>query len=441
MDASTDTSVPETAKQASEARARWAWVEASVWTDRMLAALENGVKGGCWYSLMDKVYAERTLRAAWRRVARNRGSHGVDGVSVERFAARAEEYLRELSAELENGSYRAEAVRRVSIPKSGGGERPLGIPAVKDRVVQAALKMVMEPIFEHEFVEHSYGFRPGRSCRDALREVEGLLRSGRVWVVDADLQSYFDTIPHAALLERVGERISDGRVLSLIQQFLQQEVLAGLSRWTPTKGSPQGAVVSPLLANLYLHVLDLEMVQSGYRMVRYADDFVVLCESEAEAQAALLQVQRWVEGAGLALHPDKTHVGNCLRAGEGFEFLGYRFEGGRRYVRRKSLKAFKDKIRSKTVRSRGSSMKQIVAELNPLLRGWLAYFKHAHAPLFGRLDSFIRRRLRSILCKQRKLSYAHHRSLSNHRRWPNAYFAGLGLFTLQAGHLSASQSR
>jgi len=441
VDASTDARVPERARQASEIRARWAWVEASVWTDRMLAALENGVKGGCWYSLIDKVYSERTLWAAWQRVKRNGGSHGVDGVSVARFAGQEEKYLRELSAAVKNGSYRAEAVRRVHIPKNGGGQRPLGIPAVKDRVVQAALKMVIEPIFEREFAEHSHGFRPGRSGKDALREVDGLLKSGHVWVVDADLQSYFDTIPHDRLLARLGERIGDGRVLSLVQQYLEQDVLSGTARWTPTQGSPQGAVISPLLANVYLHALDVEMAQSGYRMVRYADDFVVMCESEEKAQAALAQVREWVEGAGLALHPDKTHVGNCLREGEGFEFLGYRFEGGRRYVRRKSLKGFKDKIRRTTGRSRGVSMNQIVAELNPLLRGWFAYFQHAHPATFGTLDAFIRRRLRSILCKRHGMSYKYHRSRLIHRRWPNAYFAELGLFTLKAAHASASQSR
>jgi RNA-directed DNA polymerase len=407
----------------------------------MLAALENGVQGGKWYSMLDKVYAPGTLVAAWEQVKRNRGSHGVDGVSIARFESQVERYLLELHEAVKAGSYRPLAVRRVYIPKSGGGQRPLGIPAIKDRVVQAALKLVIEPIFEREFAERSYGFRPGRGCKDALREVDELLKEGRVWVVDADLKSYFDTIPHAPLLHQVGERISDGRVLDLIERYLGQDILDGLERWSPAAGTPQGAVLSPLLANLYLHPLDRQMAEAGYRMVRYADDFVVLCTSEDQARAALEKVRDWVTEAGLTLHPDKTHVGNCLREGGGFEFLGYRFEGGKRGVRKKSLKALKDKVRARTGRSRGDSMSKIVAELNPMLRGWFEYFKHAQGNVFGTLDAFIRRRLRGILCKQNKLTYYFHRSKRIHQRWPNAYFAQLGLFTLKGARLAASQSR
>ncbi|HEX2260620.1 MAG TPA: group II intron reverse transcriptase/maturase [Candidatus Binatia bacterium] len=433
--------VPEKATQGAEAHRRdWSWVEASVWNEHMLAALENGVKGGRWFSLIDKVYRAETLRAAWQKVKANAGAAGVDGQSVERFAARAEMYLGELSTALKRGTYRPQPVRRVEIPKGGGKYRPLGIPVVKDRIVQTALKFVLEPIFEREFLKMSYGFRPGLGCKDALREVEQLLREGYTFVVDADLRSYFDTIPHARLLERVEEKVSDGRVLELIEAFLKQDIVKEMERWRPTGGTPQGAVISPLLANLYLHPLDCQMQQKGYRMVRYADDFVVLCQTAETAQAALEEVRRWVEQNGLSLNVDKTHVGDCRQQGQGFEFLGYRFEAGRRWVRKKSLTAFRDRIRMRTKRTRGDSLAKIVADLNPTLRGWFNYFKHAHPMTFKRLDSFVRRRLRAILRKHEKrpgLGICR----DDHQRWPNTFFAAQGLFTMDAAWKLASQSR
>ena len=295
----------------------------------------------------------------------------------ERFAAQAERYLRELQDDLKDGSYRPNPVKRVEIPKGDGRTRPLGIPTVKDRIVQTALKLVIEPIFEVQFRPGSYGFRPGRSCKDALREVDRLLKEGYTHVVDADLKGYFDSIPHDRLMALVAGSISDGRVLSLIEGFLQQDIMTDMARWQPTTGTPQGAVISPLLANLYLHPLDLLMEQSGWRMVRYADDFVILCRTEAEARAALRQVEAWVAANGLTLHPDKTRVGDSRQPGQGFEFLGYRFEAGRRLVRKKSLKALKDKVRARTIRSRGDSLERIIGDLNPMLRGWFGYFKHA----------------------------------------------------------------
>jgi RNA-directed DNA polymerase len=328
----------------------------------------------------------------------------------------------------------------VEIPKGPGQTRPLGIPAVKDRIVQTALKRVIEPIFENEFHDTSYGFRPGRGCKEALREVDQNLKAGYTHVVDADLKSYFDSIPHDRLMSRAEERISDGRVLELIRAYLKQDVMHGLERWTPTGGTPQGAVISPLLANIYLHPLDLLMASKGYRMVRYADDFVVLCRTEEEAEAALVEVRAWVEGNGLTLHPDKTRVGNCLEAGQGFDFLGYRFEAGRRWVRKKSLTALKDKLRSKTGRTRGVSLKSIIEELNPILRGWFGYFKHAHRTVFRVLDGFIRRRLRALLRKREKRP-GFGRCHADQKRWPNAYFAEHGLFTLSGAHALASQSR
>ena len=433
--------VPGVATQGAEAHRRdWTWAEASVWNERMLAALGNGVKGGKWFSLIDKVYRAETLKEAWQKVAANGGAAGVDGQSVKRFAAQAEMYLKELSVALERGTYRAMAVRRVEISKGGGKHRPLGIPVVKDRIVQTALKFVLEPIFEREFLGMSYGFRPGRGCKDALREVEGWLKEGYTFVVDADLRSYFDTIPHARLMERVKEHVSDGRVIELIEAFLQQDIIKDLERWTPSGGTPQGAVVSPLLANIYLHALDCQMKQKGYRMVRYADDFVVLCRSAEQAQAALAEVKAWVEGNGLSLNVEKTHVGDCRQEGQGFEFLGYRFEAGRRWVRRKSLKAIRDRIRMRAKRTRGDSLARIIADLNPTLRGWFNYFKHAHPMTFSGMDGFVRRRLRAILRKQEKRP-GMGRCRDDHQRWPNKFFATQGLFTMVTARELASQSR
>jgi RNA-directed DNA polymerase len=406
----------------------------------MVSALDNGVKGGCWYSLMDKVERPRTLKCAWATVKARRGAAGVDGMSIERFERHSERYLGELEAALKAGTYRPEAVKRVEIPKGHGRTRPLGIPAVKDRIVQTALKMTIEPIFEAQFLKTSYGFRPGRGCKDALRAVDRHLKGGATWVVDADLKSYFDTIPHQALLARVRESISDGRLLALIEAFLKQDILAGMKRWSPRAGTPQGAVISPLLANLYLDRLDKLLADKGYRMVRYADDFLVLCDSEAEAQAAKALIAEWSAANGLTLHPEKTHVGDCTQAGQGFEFLGYRFEAGRRWVRKASLDRLKERVRTATKRTRGQSLERIVVELNPVLKGWFGYFQHADPWVFNRLDGFVRRRLRALLRTQAKRP-GFGRCYNDHRRWPNAFFAEAGLFTLTTAYQHARRPR
>jgi RNA-directed DNA polymerase len=406
----------------------------------MVSALENGVKGGRWYSLIDKVSAPATLAAAWERVRANAGAAGVDRQSIERFAANEDLYLAELATALRDGSYRAQPVRRVDIPKGDGRTRPLGIPTVKDRIVQTAVKFALEPIFEVTFCAGSYGFRPGRGCRDALREVAQLIEDGHTFVVDADLAGYFDSIPHERLMRRVEERVSDGRVLDLLRGWLAQDILRGLERWTPIAGTPQGAVISPLLANIYLHPLDELMAARGYRMVRYADDFVVLCKSREEAAAALAEITAWVTENGLRLHPDKTHVGDCRVAGEGFEFLGYRFEAGRRWVRKKSLTRLKDRIRERTRRTRGESLERIIASLNPMLRGWFAYFKNAHPYTFDQIDGLVRRRLRAILRKQEKRPGLG-RGCVDHQRWTNAFFAQAGLLALKTAWRTARYSR
>ncbi len=437
QDGQTPEAVPARATRAGETIDRWSWVEPSVWTTRMLAALEQGVKGGKWYSLMDKVCATDTLAAAFAKVAANKGAAGVDHVTIEEFARDLDANLKRLSEGLRQGNYRPQAIRRHYIPKPGSQEqRPLGIPTVRDRVVQAALRMALEPIFERDFAAQSYGFRPERGCKDALRRVDELLDAGYTHIVDADLKSYFDSIPKDRLLMQVKQKVTDGRVLALIGDFLEQSVLDGTREWTPEQGTPQGAVISPLLSNIYLDPLDQLMAQQGFEMVRYADDFVVLCRSRQDAQAALAEVQQWTASAGLTLHPTKTRLVNAPE--EGFEFLGYRFMAGTRRPRGKSLQKFKDMIRAKTRRTSGHSLFRIIVDINRTLRGWFEYFKHSRSQTFPPLDGWIRRRLRNILRKRHKRK-GFSRGF-DHIKWPNAFFAKQGLFSLQAAHAKARQS-
>jgi RNA-directed DNA polymerase len=425
--------------QEGDIRARWAWTEPAVWTERMLAALENGVKGSKWFSLIDKVWSEKVLRAAWTRVKGNAGGSGVDGQTVHQFEQQLTERLTYLAELLRTERYVPQPVRRTWIPKPGSQDkRPLGIPAVRDRVVQTALRLVLEPIFERLFAEHSYGFRPGRGCKDALREVDRLLKSGCTWVVDADLKSYFDTIPHDQLMARVEEQVADGRVLSLLRGYLNAKVMDGLAEWTPESGTPQGAVISPLLANLYLNPLDHLLAAKGYRMIRYADDFVILCRSREETESALAVVREWVTGAGLTLHPDKTRIVNTA-AGEGFDFLGYHFQRGRHWPREKSAEKVRDALRAKTIRTNGHSLEEIIRQVNATVRGWYGYFKHSPHSTFTALDGWLRHRLRVILLKRRGRS-RWYLTPSDHKRWPNAFFTAHGLFSLAAAHASECRS-
>jgi RNA-directed DNA polymerase len=429
--------VPVTANQFGYDPLRWAWAEPAVWTERMLTALEQGVKGNRWFSLIDKVYSERCLTAAAFQVEANEGAAGVDHVSVKTFGDRREAEVAKLSEQLRTGTYRPQAVRRVHIPKPGTKEkRPLGIPTVRDRVVQAAVVKVIEPIFERDFAEQSYGFRPGRGCKDALRRVDSLLKSGYTFVVDADLKSYFDTIPHDRLLDLLRTKISDGRLLTLIESFLQAGILDGLKEWNPTEGAPQGAVLSPLLSNVYLDPLDHLVAEQGLEMVRYADDFVILCRTAEEAERALQIVQQWTMDNGLTLHPAKTRIVNAATAG--FDFLGYTFCRGKHFPRTKSRQKLKTTIREKTRRNNGKSLSQIIADVNRTLRGWYEYFKHSPRSHLRPIDSWMRQRLRSIL--RRRMHRCGRARGREHFRWPNAYFAKQGLFSLVTTHAQVVQS-
>lgn len=430
--------VPQ-AKQAGELRARWEWTEPAVWTDRMLAALENGVKGGTWFSLMDKVYKPANLRAAFAKVKAKRGAAGVDHQSIEQFEEHLEANLEDLRERLKAGTYRPSSIRRVWIPKPGSREkRPLGIPTVRDRVAQGAVRHVLEPIFEKDFAEGSYGFRPKRGCKDALRKVDQLLKDGYTWVVDADLSKYFDSIPHERLMEMVRARVADGQVLTLIERYLKQTTLETAAEWTPEEGAPQGAVLSPLLSNLYLNPLDHEMARRGYAMVRYADDFVICCRSQSQAQAALTAVQTWVEAAGLRLHPEKTRLVDASARG-GFDFLGYHFERGRRWLSRKSQVKFRATVRPYTRRTAGRSLQQIIETLNRFLKSWFGYFQHSSRQSMQDMDGWVRMRLRSLL-RHRCRGLRGRATPGDNVRWPNAFFAQQGLFSLVQAHTAKCQS-
>jgi RNA-directed DNA polymerase len=431
--------VPQ-AKQGREVPQQWAWTEASVWTERMVATLERGIKGGKWYSLIDKVWKLENLQSAARQVKANGGAAGVDGLSCEAYFKHTGPRLQRLQDKLQKDLYQPSPVKRVWIPKLGSKElRPLGVPTVESRIVETAVRNVIEPIFEHTFAEHSYGFRPGRGAKDALRRVDKLLKVGNVWVVDADLKGYFDTIPQGPLMALVEEKISDSRLLELMWKMLKQGVMETAKGWTPTEqGTPQGAVISPLLANIYLNPLDRLMARQGKEMVRYADDFVILCESQTEAQEVLEQLRQWTAAVGLTLHPVKTRIVDASQKG-GFDFLGYHFERGHRWPRQKSMDKFREAIRQKTQRRDPRPMRQIIADVNRTLRGWFKYFQHSIRNIFKPEDGWVRNRLRSIERRRHKgQGRARGRDF---QRWPNAYFADLGLFSLARARAEASHVR
>ena len=431
----TPAAVPARARQAGERPAEtpsWLTLESSaVWTPRMLATLERGIKGGKWYSLMDKVWAETTLTLAAWAVIRNEGAPGIDHRTTEQLEEELGSEVALLGRQLRENTYRPQAVKRVWIEKTGSQEkRPLGIPVVRDRVVQGAVRAVIEPIFEHGFAEQSYGFRPGRGAQQAVARVDALLEAGYVWVVDADLKGYFDSIPQDRLMARIEEKISDGRILGLIEAFLKQGVMESCKGWQPTeRGTPQGAVLSPLLSNLYLDPLDHEMARKGIEMIRYADDFILMCRTRAEAEVALEEVRKWVESAGLTLHPTKTRLVDASQRG-GFEFLGWHFERGHRWPRKKSVDRLKESLREQTPRNSGQGLKTIIVGINRRLRGWAGYFRGGLIPPHKRIDQWLRMRLRSVLRRRDKRKGRGHGL--DHHRYPNAFFVEQWLISLEA---------
>ena len=405
-----------------------------IWSLNMLRALENGVKGNKWYSLKDKICREIALKYGFYKVFRNDGGSGVDGQTIKMFDQNLEENITALSQKLESNQYVPMPTKRVYIDKPGSAvKRPLGIPTVVQRSVEATFKLALEPIFEKEFLDCNYGFRPQRSTKDALREVAKTLEEGNKIIIDADIKGYFDTIDHSLLLEFIKERIADKWVLSYLKKFLKNDIMENLKTWKPTMGSPQGSVLSPLLSNIYLHKLDKRMTDEGFKMIRYADDFVVICKTNEEATKGLQIIKEVMADLKLTLHPDKTKIVEVTKE-DGFEFLGYLFLENSRRPRNKSLLDFRRKVKDKTPRKQGKSLAKVIDVLKPILIGWYAYFKNVKnwPTIFRSLDGFVRRRLRSILAKFHKKKGSH-RMIDNFK-YTNKFFQDLGLFSLQKAH-------
>jgi RNA-directed DNA polymerase len=352
------------------------------------------------HSLIGQVYDRRNLRRAWERVKENKGAGGVDGVTIARFEKDRDRYLDVLHRQLKEGRYRPRPVRRVEIDKPGTTKkRPLGIPTIMDRVCQQALVQVLEPIFEPTFREESFGYRPGRSAHMAMRRIWRQLGQD-AWIVDADLADFFGTLSHELLIELVADRVADGKVLSLIRSMLMAGALRDGVYESTVAGTPQGGVASPLLSNIYLSVFDERMAQAGYALTRYADDWVIICRSRAEAERALASARRVLEEElRLRLHPEKTRIVHISR---GFEFLGYRIGRGKGLSHKaggpslyaiptdRSIERFKDKVRMATNRRNPKDLKGVLDELNPIIRGWGNYYRRAHVRrLFNRLNRWI----------------------------------------------------
>lgn len=395
-----------------------------------------------FHALYDKVYRRDILRRAWELVRANRGMAGVDNQTIQAIEeAGVNAFLHQLQEQLRAGRYRPHPVKRVYIPKSDGRQRSLGIPAVRDRVVQAAVKIVIEPIFEADFQPCSHGFRPKRSAHDANEVIRQVTNRGHEWVVDADIENYFETIDHERLKAMVEKRINDRRMLKLIRQFLEAGILEDGKVRMVTAGTPQGGVLSPLLANIYLNYLDkvwTERCRHVGVLVRYADDLAVLCRSEVDAKEALRRLHIVIERLGLNLHPSKTRLVNLKEGKEGLDFLGFHHRKvkswwyRRHYLQRcpghKAMKAIREKVRAIAgARQRlDRSLKDVINELNPVLRGWGNYFRVGNSSRhFGLIDMYVLERLCLFLSKKHDKS-----GRGWGQRWQHINFQEEGLHQL-----------
>ena len=376
-----------------------------------------------FHSLIDKVWNWRNLNEAWAKVKSNKGAGGIDEVSIAEFERNREQNLNEIQRLLRQDRYKPNPVKRVYIPKPDGKQRPLGIPTIRDRVVQQALKNVIEPIFEAEFSDSSFGYRPGKNAKQAIERIEEVRDEGHEWVVDADIKAFFDTVNHEKLIDEVAERISDGRVLRLIRSFLEADIMEqgqGLAR--NVIGTPQGGVISPLLANICLHYFDERMAELGYEVVRYADDFIVLCGSEEDARGALSQVKRVLRELELTLHSEKTSLKNIR---EGVDFLGFTVYIGHKVPRKEAVRKYKDAVRRVTRRNLPINLEMVIQRLNPIVIGWGNYYRIASVKsLYKSLDGWTRMRLRAF--KEKKKSY------NSNRRITNVFLSNLGLKSLSS---------
>lgn len=375
-----------------------------------------------WYSLIDKVWRADNLEKAIAMVARNAGAAGVDKQSIKDFLADKEKHLQEVSRLLREKRYQPRPVRMVEIPKDNGKVRRLGIPSVRDRVVQQSLRLVLEPIFEAKFKDCSYGFRPNRNCHQAIAKVDEYIKAGNLWAVEVDIENFFDSIDHEMLIDQVAEEISDGSILKLIRAFLTSGVMKEGEFFEKTEGTPQGGVISPLLANIFLHPFDEALVQQNFNLVRYADDAIVLCSSEEEADRAMSAIISCLAKLKLRANLSKTKKVLLTDLG-GTEFLGFLITAKYRFPRTKAVNKFKEKVKRKTRRNAPVDLKELIANLNPVIRGWGGYFKIGNSyKTFERLDQWIRMRLRCFIEKRK--------SYNANYRLRNKWFEANGLISL-----------